>query len=69
MIARFVLSKQKVFGQFEKLKELGVGVSYSYKTNREGGDVLQGVDCDFSVHLFDEIDMIKDKEKSWFFSQ
>tara|TARA_Y100000310_G_scaffold309810_1_gene354320 strand:- start:196 stop:1215 length:1020 start_codon:yes stop_codon:yes gene_type:complete len=70
MKAKFILSKSKVVEQYDKLKELGLKVSYSYKTNRDVGNVLQGVEgCDFSIHAFEEVDMIEDKSRIWFFSQ
>ena len=69
--AKFVLSKKILLGQVEKLKDLGLNISYSYKTNRVVGDVLQDLDneIDFSIHLKQEVDMIKDKSKIWFFTQ
>lgn len=68
--AKFILSRKKVLEQYEKLKELGVKVSYSFKTNRDVGKVLEQVsDCDFSVHLIEEIDMLRNKDKIWFFPQ
>lgn len=70
MKARFILSKKKVIEQYNQLKSLGLHVSYSYKTNREIGNVLQNLtDCDFSVHNLEETEMIKNKKKIWFFSQ
>lgn len=69
-MARFVLSKNKLLEQVDSLKNLGLDISYSYKTNKEVGDVLQKVsDCDFSIHAKEEIDLIKDKSKIWFFIQ
>lgn len=68
--AKFILSKRRVLEQYNKLKNLKVKISYSYKTNREVGDVLQGLtDCDFSIHNFEEIDRIRDKNRIWFFAQ
>ena len=69
--ARFILSKKVLQEQVDKLKSLGLKVSYSYKTNREVGNVLQEIDkdVDFSIHAREEIDMIKDKPKIWFFTQ
>jgi len=69
MEAKFILSKNKVLEQYNRLKELGIKVSYSYKTNREVGNVLQdnAKDCYFSVHDIEEIDMIKNKDKIFFF--
>ena len=68
--AKFILSRKKVLEQYYFLKKLGVKVSYSYKTNKEVGDVLQDLtDCDFSIHNFEEIEKIKRKDKIWFFAQ
>jgi len=68
--ARFVLSKGIVEEQVKVLEDLGLKVSYSYKTNREVGNVLQEIESvDFSIHAKEEIDMIKDKAKIWFFTQ
>ncbi len=68
--ARFVLSKKNLLEQVETLKNLGLKISYSYKTNREVGNVLQELsDVDFSIHDSSEIDMIDDKRKIWFFTQ
>ena len=68
--AKFLLSKKKVLEQYEKLRSLGLKVSYSYKTNQEVGKVLQDLtDSSFSIHRVEEIDMIKDKLRIWFFTQ
>lgn len=73
MDARFILSKQIVINQVKKLENLGLKVFYSYKTNREVGNVIQELsdsrDVDFSIHARQEIDMINDKSKIWFFTQ
>ena len=70
MEAKFILSKSKLLEQVKTLKNLGLKISYSYKTNREVGNVLQEIsDCDFSIHAKEEIDMIKDKSRIWFFTQ
>ncbi len=70
MEARFVLEKEKLLEQYNLLKNFGLKVSYSYKTNREVGDILQGIsDSEFSIHDLNEIDFIKDKSKIWFFLQ
>jgi len=67
----FILSKKVVREQIEKLINLGLKVSYSYKTNREVGNVLQEIcpEIDFSIHAREEIEMIQDKSKIWFFTQ
>ena len=68
--AKFILSKQKLLNQIQIIEDLNLKISYSYKTNREVGNVLQEVcNCDFSIHVKEEIDMIKDKSKIWFFVQ
>ena len=68
--AKFILSKKKLLEQVKILEDLGLKISYSYKTNREVGNVLQEIsDVDFSIHAQEEIDMIKDKSKIWFFVQ
>lgn len=70
MNARFILSKSKLLEQYNKLKDLGLKISYSYKTNRDVGNVLQDLtDCFFSIHAKNEIEMIKDKKRVWFFTQ
>ena len=70
MDARFILSKNKLKEQVEKLEGWGLKISYSYKTNHEVGNLLQDLfDVDFSIHAREEIDMIKNKEKIWFFIQ
>ena len=71
MDAYFVLSKLKLLRQIDILEDLGLKVSYSYKTNRQVGDILQEEkpSVDFSIHAHQEIDMIKDKSKISFFTQ
>jgi len=70
MEAKFILSKSKVLEQYNKLKNLGLKISYSYKTNKEVGEILQeSTDSYFSIHNVEEINKIKNKEKIWFFTQ
>ena len=70
---KFILSKKVLREQVKKLEEMGLKVSYSYKTNRVVGKVLQeieeGKNVDFSIHAKEEIEDIKDKNKIWFFTQ
>jgi ornithine decarboxylase len=70
-IANFILSKKILKEQVKLLTDLGLKVSYSYKTNREVGNVLQELcpEVDFSIHAKEEIDMIEDKSKIAFFTQ
>lgn len=68
--AKFILSKKKVLEQYNKLKDLGVKVSYSYKTNNEVGKILENnTDSEFSIHAINEIGDILVKNKIWFFMQ
>ena len=73
MKARFILSKKVLREQVRKLENLGLEVSYSYKTNRDVGKVLQNLEgCEkvnFSIHAKDEIKDINNKSKIWFFNQ
>ncbi len=71
MVAKFILDKKIVNEQVKSLLDLGLKVSYSYKTNHEVGDVLQDskMDVNFSIHSKDEIDKIKIKNKVYFFTQ
>jgi len=70
MPAKFILSKKKLSEQLKILEDLNLKVSYSYKTNREVGNILQEISkVDFSIHEKEELDMIKDKSRIWFFVQ
>ncbi len=71
MDAHFILSKKKVFEQYNLLKNLGVKITYSIKTNKDVAQVLKATDSDFSVHNLKEAECISDvaDEKKWFFSQ
>lgn len=67
---KFILSKSKLLEQVKLLENLGLRISYSYKTNKEVGNVLQEIsNVDFSIHAKEETDMIEDKSKIWFFTQ
>ena len=80
--AKFILSKKILLEQVKKLKDLDLKISYSYKTNKEVGNVLQKIsDVDFSIHAKEEIEMIEEKSlevspklwnsgrRIWFFCQ
>ena len=71
MNPKFLLSKQILKQQVETLTNLGLKISYSYKTNREVGNLLQEIspETNFSIHAKEEIEMIKDKSKISFFTQ
>lgn len=69
--AHFILSKKNAIAQVKLLEDLGLKISYSYKTNRQVGDILQKEKphIEFSLHAPEEIEMIKDKSKISFFTQ
>ena len=68
--AKFILSKKKLLDQMDILLNMDLRVSYSYKTNKNVGNVLQALtDCDFSIHSQSEIDAIENKSRIWFFVQ
>jgi len=71
MAPHFILSKSKLLEQVKILEDLGLKISYSYKTNREVGNILQELcpNVDFSIHAKEEIEMISDKSKISFFTQ
>jgi len=68
---KFILSKQKLLEQTKLLTDLDLKISYSYKTNREVGNILQKTapEVEFSIHAEEEIERIKDKSKISFFTQ
>ena len=70
MKPHFTLSKSKLLDQVKTLEDLNLKISYSYKTNRDIGKVLQEIapQVDFSIHALEEIGDIKDKSKISFFS-
>jgi ornithine decarboxylase len=69
--AKFILSKSKLLNQVKILEKLGLTISYSYKTNRQVGNLLQKLtpNVNYSIHATEEIEMIKDKSKISFFTQ
>ncbi len=68
---KFILSKSKLLEQIRKLENLSLKISYSYKTNREVGNLIQELapEVNFSIHAEEEIKTIKDKSKISFFTQ
>jgi len=71
MEAKFILSREKLLDQYNKLKDMGLKISYSYKTNNDVGNVLQNLvpECYFSIHRKEEVENIKKRSKIWFFTQ
>ena len=64
----FKLSKSRVFEQLSLVRGFSDEVSYSVKSNLEVADVLQG-ECSFSVHSFQNLEKIKEKDNVWYFLQ
>ncbi len=71
--AKFILSKSVLKNQINLLEDLGFNISYSLKTNREVGTVLQNIEetkkVNFSIHTKEEFKIINEKSKIWFFTQ
>jgi ornithine decarboxylase len=68
--ARFVLSRKRLSEQYAKLKEAGLTVSYSIKTNNDVARVLEKeTDSFFSVHTKEELNVIEDNSKIWFLAE
>lgn len=69
-MARFIISKSKVLDAYDRIKDLGVKISYSQKTNPLVAEILEdNTDCLFSVHSLKSLDKIKDKSRAWYFAQ
>jgi len=65
---RFLISKKTIFKQIEILKEIFDEVSYSYKTNPTIGNILnENESCYQSVHSTAELEMLRNKNKIWYF--
>ncbi|NMB66449.1 decarboxylase [Candidatus Woesearchaeota archaeon] len=71
--AKFILSKKVLKEQIKTLENLKFKISYSYKTNKTVGRVIQSFkeldNIDFSIHAEQEIKDIKNKSRIWFFLQ
>ncbi len=67
-MARFILNKKKVFEQLDIIKGISDEVSYSFKSNTKVGQILEG-NCSLSVHSKENLKLIENKEKVWFFLQ
>jgi ornithine decarboxylase len=72
---RFILNKGILKKQVKQLQDLGLKVSYSYKTNRLVGRELKKIpecsEVDFSIHSREELGDFSKREieKVWFFTQ
>ncbi|NCN39137.1 MAG: decarboxylase, partial [Candidatus Aenigmarchaeota archaeon] len=68
--SKFIVSKSKILGQFQKLKQLGLEVSYSVKTFPEICQILEeNTDSFFSIHMFQTLNFVKDMSRVWFIAQ
>ena len=69
-MAKFILSKSKIFEQYELVKSFSDIVSYSSKTNPDITPILEeGSDCLFSIHLVNELRNVKDLSRALFLAQ
>ena len=65
----FLISKKKIFQQLQILKDLGLRVSYSWKTNPTIGKILERKKaCFFSVHSIEELKQMNSAKQTWFFA-
>src|SRR3989338_2050652 len=70
MKPHFILSKQKVQQQYNKVQQHTDSISYSSKTNPLITPVLeQTTSCFFSIHFLNELKHIKDKSRVIFLAQ
>ena len=70
MKPHFILSKQKVQQQYNKVQQHTDSISYSSKTNPLLTPVLeQTTSCFFSIHFLNELKHIKDKSRVIFLAQ
>ncbi len=68
--AKFILSKNVVLQQYQKVRELADVVSYSSKSNPIVTPILeQHTDSLFSIHMMNELKHIKDKSRVLFLAQ
>jgi ornithine decarboxylase len=67
---KFILSKSKVIGQYNKVKEFADFVTYSSKTNQDVTEILEAkTDSLFSIHFEKELKHLKDKSRAIFLAQ
>ncbi|MBR9690305.1 decarboxylase [Candidatus Woesearchaeota archaeon] len=67
---KFILSKKKAIGQYNKVKSFADIVSYSSKTNQDVTKILEKeTDSMFSVHFENELKHVKDFSRIIFLAQ
>jgi len=65
----FITDKRKVLEQYLKLKDLGVEIVYSKKTNNKIWKILEEeTDSEVTVHRNENLENIKDKKRAWYFT-
>lgn len=70
MEAKFFLSRRALLKQYSSIRSLCDVVSYSTKTNYEVAKILEKeTDCSFSVHSIEDMGVIGDLKRVWFFPQ
>jgi len=70
MKAKFILSKKIIKEKLKEVSKLADIVSYSFKTNYKVGEILEKTtNCNFSIHSIDNLRMLKNKKRVYFFAQ
>ncbi len=68
--AKFIISRNKVLEQYDKIKRECDLISYSSKTNHLITSILEeNTDSLFSIHMINELENIKDKSRVLFLAQ
>jgi ornithine decarboxylase len=68
--SKFIVSISKLLGQYKKLKDLGLEVSYSLKTFPEIAWVLEEkTDSFFTIHMMESLSFVKNMKRVWFVAQ
>ncbi len=69
MSARFVLDRKIALEQYNSLRQLGVSVAYSVKTNPLIASILEEeTDSEFTMHAMEPLGMVKDKSRIWYYA-
>ena len=70
MSARFVLSRSIALEKYRKLRELGLTVAYSVKTNPLVAELLEReTDALFVMHPMEDLGLIRDPQRVWYYGQ
>lgn len=69
MSARFLLNKSIALEQYKKLRQLGVSIAYSVKTNPLIAPILEKeTKSEFTMHAMEPLDTIKNKSRIWYYA-